>query len=131
MKYKPVRIVVFALLIGYALVGARPAMSAEDPNRQGINGAQAGVSEKELNAFVKVYVEYQRIRSSYGPALDRATEPQQKMRIEQDANAKIKQSLDANGLTSERYNKIFAAVNSNEQLRKRVLKKVEEQRQRS
>ncbi|HVO94501.1 MAG TPA: DUF4168 domain-containing protein [Terriglobales bacterium] len=84
-----------------------------------------------MNSFVKAYVDYQRIRANYGPALDRTKDPQQRKRIEEEANRKVKQSLDANGLTADRYNKIFAAVNSNDGLRKKVLKKVQEQRQNS
>jgi ribosomal protein S19E (S16A) len=86
---------------------------------------------KELSAFVKAYVAYQNIRASYGPALERANDAQQKKRIEQEANTKVKQSLDAQGLTSERYNHIFATVNGNEELRKKVLKKVEDERRKS
>jgi hypothetical protein len=130
MKHKLTRIAAF-VMIGLALGGATLANSAEERSRQRVGAAETTYSEKELDAFVKAYVDYQRIRSSYGPALDRATDPQQKMRIEQEANAKIKRSLDSNGLTSERYNKIFAAVNGNEELRKKVLKKVHDQRQRS
>jgi hypothetical protein len=130
MKHKLTRIAAF-VMIGLALGGATLANSAEERSRQRVGAAETTYSERELDAFVKAYVDYQRIRSSYGPALDRATDPQQKMRIEQEANAKIKRSLDSNGLTSERYNKIFAAVNGNEELRKKVLKKVHDQRQRS
>jgi len=39
--------------------------------------------------------------------------------------------LDTQGLTAERYNRIFAQVNSNESLRKRVLKQVEDERKKS
>jgi len=39
--------------------------------------------------------------------------------------------LDSNGLSAERYNQIFATVNADEPLRKKVLKQVEEQRRNS
>jgi hypothetical protein len=39
----------------------------------------------------------------------------------------VKRSLDAQALSSERYNKIFATVN-NPELRQEVLKKVEDER---
>ena len=89
------------------------------------------ISDKDLNAFVKAYVKYQGIRASYGPALVSAKGEPEKKRIEQEANAKVKQSLEAQGLTAERYNKIFAAVNGNPELRQKVLKKVDEERQKS
>jgi hypothetical protein len=43
----------------------------------------------------------------------------------------VKQSLAAQGLTSERYNKIFAAVNGDPELRQKILKRVTEERQKS
>ena len=80
---------------------------------------------------MKAYVEYQKIRSNYGPALEKANTAERKKQLEQEANAKVKQSLDANGLTAERYNRIFSTVNANEALRKKVLQLVEEERKNS
>jgi len=130
MKFKVTRTSVFILLSCCTLASATPAESAEELKRPAASAA-ATISEKELNAFVKAYVDYQNIRASYGPALERAADAQQKKRIEQEANTKVKQSLDAQGLTAERYNDIFATVNGNEELRKRVLKKVEDERRQS
>ena len=93
--------------------------------------SETAISEKELNSFVRAYTDYQRIRARYGPALDQAKDAQQKKRIEDEANQKVKQSLDVNSMTADRYNKIFAAVNSDEGLRKKVLKRVQDQRQKS
>jgi Na+/phosphate symporter len=130
MKYNLTRNIVFALLIGGALVGVNQSSAAQETKKQG-TGAETAFSEIELQAFVKAYVDYQNIRASYGPALERAKDAQQKKRIEQEANTKVKQSLEAQGLTSERYNKIFAAVNGNAELRQKVLNKVEDERQES
>ncbi|HEX7230462.1 MAG TPA: DUF4168 domain-containing protein, partial [Candidatus Binatia bacterium] len=86
---------------------------------------------KELKAFAKAYADYHKIRRTYAPALEQAKDPAQKKQIEQEANAKIKRSLDAQGLSVARYNQIFAQVNSDPPLRKRVLQQVEEERKRS
>ena len=132
MKFSSTRNIVFVLLSlsCSALAMTTPAESAEQPKRA-TAGPATTISEKDLNAFVKAYVDYQNIRASYGPALERAPDPEQKKRIEQEANTKVKQSLDAHGLTSERYNKIFATVNGNEELRQKVLKQVENERRKS
>jgi uncharacterized protein DUF4168 len=112
----------------FAATGAAPA--AETP-RQPTTSGSTTVSDQELTAFVKAYVEYQKIRSNYGPALEKANSAERKKQLEQEANAKVKQSLDANGLTAERYNRIFSTVNANEALRKKVLQRVEEERKNS
>jgi hypothetical protein len=130
MKIYQTRNILSALVIYWAVAIAFAAHSAEPSNRSEVSNVPT-ISEKELTAFVKAYVQYQGIRASYGPALERAKEEQEKKRIEQEANAKVKQSLAAQGLTSERYNKIFAAVNGDPELRQKILKRVTEERQKS
>ncbi len=122
-----------ALKVGLGLViailcSAGMATAAETPAKPK-DGSH--LSDKELKAFAKAYVDYQNIRRTYAPALEQAKDPAQKKQIEQEANAKIKRSLDAQGLSVARYNQIFAQVNSNPPLRKRVLQQVEEERRRS
>ena len=124
------RNIVFALLVGCALAGVGPAAAAEGQKKHG-TGAEVAPGDKELNAFVKAYVEYHKIRSSYGAALENAKDPKEKKRIEQEANSKVKRVLDTQGLTPERYNRILASLNNNDELRKKVLKQVEKERQKS
>jgi hypothetical protein len=110
------------------LYGAGVVTAVEAPAK---SSDASGLSDKELKAFAKAYVDYQKIRRTYAPALEQAKDPARKKQIEQEANAKIKRSLDAQGLSVTRYNQIFAQVNSNPPLRKRVLQQVEEERRRS
>jgi hypothetical protein len=110
------------------LYGAGVVTAVEAPAKP---SDASGLSDKELKAFAKAYVDYQKIRRTYAPALEQANDPVRKKQIEQEANAKIKRSLDAQGLSVTRYNQIFAQVNSNPPLRKRVLQQVEEERRRS
>ena len=130
MQFELTGKIALALLCCSALTMATPSKSAETPKSPPA-GAETTINEKELNAFAKAYVDYQKIRVSYGSALERATDSQQKKQIEEEANSKVRRSLDAQGLTSERYNKIFATVNSNPELRQKVLKKVEDERKKS
>jgi hypothetical protein len=104
--------------------------SANQP-RQSPRSEANKVSDKELNAFVKAYVDYQKIRASYSPALEKTNDTGRKKQIEQEANEKVKRSLDSNGLSAQRYNQIFATVNADSQLRQKVLKQVEQQRRNS
>jgi tryptophanyl-tRNA synthetase len=60
-------------------------------------------------------------------AFERATDPTQKQQIEEQVTVNIKTSL-AQGLSPQRYNQIFIQVSSNELLRKRALKQIEEER---
>jgi hypothetical protein len=124
------QIIAAGCLLICVVSGIRGVSAADAPKQAG-NSGQPAVSDRELASFVKAYVDYQRIRSQYAPALAKEKDPTRKKQIEQEANTKIKRSLDTNRLSPERYNRIFATVNSNENLRKRVLKQVEEERKNS
>jgi len=121
---------VWALSVECSLAATNVLQTA-DQSRKPASSGPATIGDKELDAFVKAYVEYQKILSSYAPALKNAKDPGRKKQIEQEANAKVKRALDSNGLSAERYNQIFATVNADEPLRKKVLKQVEEQRRNS
>ncbi|MGE5301968.1 MAG: DUF4168 domain-containing protein [Alphaproteobacteria bacterium] len=94
-------------------------------------GTSPKISDKELAAFAKAYVEVQHIRSQYEPSLQMTKNPKESQRLQQEANAKLKKTLDRQGLSVDRYNKIYAAVNAHEDLRRKALKMVEQERRKS
>lgn len=128
MRFDRIALKLGLSLLILILFGAAVATAAEAPAKP--NDASS-LSDKELKAFAKAYVDYQNIRRTYAPALEQTKDPARKKEIEQEANGKIKRSLDAQGLSVARYNQIFAQVNSNPPLRKKVLQQVEEERKRS
>ena len=89
------------------------------------------ISDGELRAFVKAYVENQKIRQKYEPTLENNTDPQKNREIQERANAELKKSLAKQNLTVEQYNKIYNRINSDERLREKALKLVEEERKKS
>lgn len=130
MKTTVRRNIVWALVLGCSLA-ATPVLQAAEQSRKPPGSGPATISKRELDAFVKAYVEYQKIRADFAPALRNAKDPGRKRQIEQEANAKVKRALDSNGLSPDRYNQIFATINADAPLRKKVLKQVQEQRSKS
>lgn len=128
MRFNRIALKLGSGLVIAILYGAGTARAVETPAKP---SDASQLSDKEIKAFAKAYADYQKIRRTYAPALEQAKDPAQKRQIEQEANAKIKRSLDAQGLSVARYNQIFAQVNSNPPLRKKVLQQVEEERRRS
>jgi hypothetical protein len=104
---------------------AAPAVAQEAPKTQASN--KQAVNDNQLRTFAKVYVAYQKIRQQYEPSLKNAQE-QERKRIQDEANTKVKTALVKQNLTAEEYNRIFAQVNGNAELRKRALKLIEEER---
>jgi len=123
------RTAVIVALVAWVLSGGVLTSAGERPASS--SGAETSISESELNAFVEVYIDYHEIRARYGAALERARDPQEKAGIQREAKAKVEQSLEAQGLTSARYSEIFKAVNGNEELRQKVLRQVEDERNKS
>jgi hypothetical protein len=113
------------VVLGSLLWLGSPAIGQQASKTQASD--KQAVNDNQLRTFAKVYVAYQRIRQQYEPALKNAQEPERK-RIQDEANARVKTALIRQNLTAEQYNRIFAQVNGNTDLRKRALKLIEEER---
>jgi len=89
---------------------------------------QMGVSDKDLVAFAKSYVQFHKIRAEYEPAILNTNDPQEKGRIEREALTKFGKAVESQGLTLESYARIFQTVSADEQLREKALKLIEAER---
>lgn len=120
-----------AALIGLLSVCFAPvAQAQQQPSQQG-SGQQVKVSDEELRAFAKAYVEFHKLRQRYEPSLSNTKDPAEKEKIQREGNSKVKEAVEKQGLTVESYNRIFAAVNANKELRKKALKLITEERKKS
>jgi hypothetical protein len=114
-------------VIGWSLLALNATgVAQESPKAQ--TDQQTTVSDADLRAFVKAYVDNQKIRQQYEPSLKDSTDSQKDQQIQDQANAELKKSLAKQNLTVEKYNAIYNQINSDEELRKKALKLVEEER---
>lgn len=131
MRRLMLRHVMLAVLIGLLTLWFAPvALAQQAPSQQG-SGEQVRVSDKELRAFAKAYVEFHKLRQRYERSLNDAKDPAEKEKIQQEANTKVKDAVENQGLSVENYNRIFATVNANEELRKKALKLIDSERKKS
>ncbi len=112
-----------AVIFGIALISGSSGARAQGNSTQ--------ISDRELTAFARAYTEVQQIRLQYEPSLQKTKNAKESERLQQEANAKLKKTLDKQGLSIDRYNKIYAAVNANEELRRKALRIVEQERKKS
>ena len=110
------------LLIPEFTVHAQPSRKPQSAQQQ------TSVSDSELRAFAKAYVEYHKIRQKYEPQLKATKDAQQSKKIQDEANAKIKDVLAKQQLTPQQYNRVFNLVNNDEALRKKAMKLINEER---
>src|SRR5258706_14381535 len=112
-------------IIGFLLVSGGPG-STQQATPSTANADRENISDGELRAFVKAYVDNQKIRQKYEPPLETNTDPQKYREIQEQANADLKKSLAKQNLTVEQYNRIYNRINSDDRLREQGLKLVEE-----
>ena len=104
---------------------AKQGRAQESPKQQ------LSVSETQLRAFAKVYVEVEKIRQAYEPRLKEAKNAQEGKQIETEAVLKMQGALTEQGLTQESYTQIFEIARADEGLRKKLVELINEERQKS
>jgi len=125
--YRPM---VATVLSGALLVPGFLSLAQERP-KQAAGEQQNKVSDAELRSFAKAYVEYHKIRQQYEPQLQATKDPQQNKKIQDDANAKVKDVLAKQQLPAQQYNRVITLVNNDETLRKKAMKLIEEERKKA
>jgi len=115
----------------FVLLLAAPAVLAEDARPQQPATAQTRVSDIDLQAFAKAYVDYHRIRRTYEQRISKAENAKEKDKIQNEGNAKVKQALKKQGLTAQSYNRFFTAVNADKTLRQKALQFIDQKRTKS
>jgi hypothetical protein len=121
---------VAGVLLASINLSAMPAHSGEAAPK-GSATAPTDVSDKELRAFAKAYVEYHKIRQNYEPKLNNTRDEKEKLKIQREGDDKVKQVLEKQGLTPQTYNRLFMAVNGNPQLRQKALALIDDERKKS
>jgi hypothetical protein len=89
---------------------------------------QTDVSENQLRAFAKVYVEVEKIRQTYEPRLKEAKDPEEGKAIQNDAVSKMQEALSKEGLTEANYTQIFEIARADPGLRKKLVDLINEER---
>jgi hypothetical protein len=114
-----------------SVIAVAAPLSAQETRGRTQAADPSAVSDKNLKAFANVYVEYHKIRQTYEARLGKVQDPKEREKIQREGDSKVKQALEQQKLTPESYNRLFTAVNGNEQLRRKALKWIDEERNRS
>src|SRR5499426_2180965 len=126
MQIASLKTVAAIFVAGFLIFPMAKQVRAQDSPKQQLN-----VSETQLRAFAKVYVEVEKIRQAYEPRLKEAKNAQEGKQIETEAVLKMQGALTEQGLTQESYTQIFEIARADEGLRKRLVEIINEERQKS
>ena len=89
------------------------------------------LDEKQLRSFAKVYVQVEKIRQEYEPRAKEASGPEEGKQIQQEAQSKFQQVLTKEGLSEENYTKIFEVARTDQDVRKKILQMIGEEKAKS
>jgi len=104
---------------------------AKQGRAQELPKQQLSVSDNQLRAFAKAYVEVEKIRQEYGPQLKETKDAEEGKKIETEAVSKMQGALTKEGLTEDSYNQIFEIARADDGLRKKLIEFINEERQKS
>ena len=125
---KATRVALPAVLLAASLLTLPPFPAfSQQPYGQ---GAEAP-AEMQLRSFAKAYVEVEKIREAYEPQLSATPDAQKAREIEQEAISKIGEVIVKEGLTLESFNQIVQTANANDDLRKRIVVLINEEKKKS
>lgn len=106
------------------VVVAKPLVAQVAPKPQELD-------EKQLRSFAKVYVQVEKIRQEYEPRAKEASGPEEGKQIQQEAQSKFQQVLTKEGLSEENYTKIFEVARADQDVRKKILQMISEEKAKS
>ena len=82
------------LIIGGLILSVHLPMAtlwgSDTAPKQGSSAEQANVTDKDLRAFAKAYVEYHNIRQNYEPRLNSTKDEKQKEKLQREGDNKVK-----------------------------------------
>jgi ABC-type transporter Mla subunit MlaD len=124
MRVAKITTYIFFLAVFFLVVPMpEPTHAQETPN------PQAGtVDDGKLRSFAKVYVQVEKIRQTYGRQLKETQDPQKNIEIQKEAKSKIDDALAQAGMTVESYSQVVQTMNDNDELRKKAIEFIDQER---
>ena len=120
-----------SMLLGLAAVCLAATVKGQESPVPPPSQQQNTISDQELRSFAKAYVKTQKLREEYQASAKDVRDPKESEKLQLEAAVELKKALQEEGLSVESYNRIFAMVNTDKELRNRTLKFIEEERERS
>jgi uncharacterized protein DUF4168 len=121
------RTITLIILIG----GLSVSPVAKTVSAQELPAQQSKIDPTQLQSFARVYVEFEKIRDTYEPRLNKAQGDQETEVIQKEAKVKIDEALAKEGLSRETYSQIINTLNTDSELRAKAMQLIDEERKKS
>jgi hypothetical protein len=113
----------FTVMIGLVSLLCAPAIYAQIQNQPSVASQSTQpsqppkeVSDKELQAFAKAYVEVEKVQKTHENSLKDVQDPEQRQKLQQETNSKVNKAIEQQGLTADSYQQILAAISTNKNI---------------
>ena len=126
MRTAKITIYIFFLAVLFLVIRMPEPIHAQETPSQ-----TTTVDDGKLRSFAKVYVQVEKIRQTYGPQLKETQDPQKNMEIQKEAKSKVDAALAQEGMTVESYSQVVQAMNGNDELRKKAIEFIDQERTKS
>jgi len=107
------------------------SQAQQTPPQQPPPEQQTDLNETQLRSFAKVYVSVEKILKTYEPQLKEAKTPEEGKQIQTEEMSKVHQALTQEGMDEQSYRSIVQTANADDDLRKKLLGFINEERQKS
>ena len=124
MQPANLKIAAAIFVAGFLVLPFTKPTRAQDLPQQAVN-----LSDDQLRAFAKVYIEVDKIRQEYEPRLREAKDAEQGKQIETEAVTKMQGAAAKEGMTPESYRQIFETARADEGLRQKLVKFINEEKE--
>lgn len=116
--------------LGIALASSAYAANQgeQSPSQAVQESQQHAFSDQELNRFISVQSQLFTIQQEYKKKLNQAQKPAQKEKIQAEAQNKMRQAIQDEGLTVKRYTEIKSSAREDPALKKELKERLRESR---
>ena len=123
MRITSLKTIAAIFVTGFLILPCARQSPAQEPPQQQMN-----IGDTQLRAFAKVYVEIETIRQLYETRLKEAKSLEEGKEIQNEAVSKMQGALTRQGLTEDSYSQIFEIARADEELRKKLVELINEER---
>ena len=126
MQIANLKTVAAIVVAGFFVLSLTKQIRAQELPKQQMN-----VTDDQLRAFAKVYLEIDKIRQAYEPRLEEAKDPEEGKQIQMEAVTKMQGAAAKEGMTEESYAQIFEIARDDEGMGRKLINLINEERQKS
>lgn len=131
MKKFLLRNILISILIGLLGLWVTTETGGQEPLPEPSGGQRTLISNERLEEFAKAYVKINDIIATYEPPTNDTQDREQVRKIQQGAVDKIHETLQTHGFTAEAFRRIFTVVNADDDLLRKLLKLIDNERRKA